>query len=277
MLATKTRVLNYLDCKLAAKLAIDKGLSLPPANDIGMHSTTNNFGFMFGKFDQVVLDFLEQIKSHNSKNFDVLEIGCAYGNVATQALMAGCKGYIASDISEDHLKVFARELIENGKDTFFKNLKLLQGRFPEDINLPVGSVKFGLMNKVLHFFEPKELSSVMERINEITAKGGKWFVLTVSPECKTFEKYSAEYKKKKKLGVAYPGFCPNAGKFSTDHDTSNNLPFSMLFMELADLCKLFESYGFRILKKYSLDLPCAESPDWTSGKDMVGIIAAKIF
>ncbi len=276
MLATKTKVLNYLDLKIAATHAQEEGLSLPEPNHIDMYGTANNFGFMFGKFDQVVLDFLEEIESHNSKQFDILEVGCAYGNVAKEALLRGCKGYIASDVCEDHLKVLAKELVASNREDLSKKVKLLQGRFPEDIELPSRSIKFALMNKVLHFFQPNELSGVMDNIVRITAKGGKWFVLTVSPTTETFKDFAPEYARRKKIGVAYPGFCANAGEFSTDKCTSDNLPYSMFFMELADLCTLFESYGFRILKTYSLNMPTAENPNWVNGQDMVGVIAQKL-
>ncbi len=274
MLATKTSVLNYLDIKVAYAKAIKKGLMLPEPNSIEMYGTTNNFGFMFGKFDQVVKDFLEEIKSHTSNKFEILEIGCAYGNVVRSALNSGCAGYIASDISEEHLQVLARQIVEEKFDS--SKLKILQGSFPQEINLPKNSIKFGLMNKVLHFFQPKDLSAVMERLKDITAEGGKWFVLTASPFSKTFQNFGEEYKKRQKLGFAYPGFCPNAGDYSADRYTSDNLPFSMLFLELADLCTLFESYGFRICKTYSLDLPCEQTKDWTFGQDMVGVVAEKI-
>lgn len=276
MLATKTKVLGYLDLKIAAAQAEKEGLAMPEPNHIDMYGTTNNFGFMFGKFDQVATDFLDGIKSRSSDKFEILEIGCAYGNVAKEALRLGCKGYIASDISEDHLKVFAKDLVTSGSTDLSKKIKLLPGRFPEEIELPSGSIKFALMNKVLHFFQPNELSSVMENIVRITAKGGKWFVLTASPFSNTFKNFSEEYKKRKKLGVAYPGFCPNAGDYSADRHTSDNLPFSMLFMELGDLCTLFESYGFEIIKTYSLDMPTVENPQWVAGQDMVGIIARKL-
>ncbi len=276
MLATKTKVLSYIDLQIAAKQAEKQGLVMPEPNNIDMYGTTNNFGFMFGKFDHVATDFLDEIKSSHTSKFEVLEVGCAYGNVAKEALRLGCRGYIASDISEDHLKVFAKELVASGSKELSKKIKLLSGRFPDDIQLPVGSIKFALMNKVLHFFQPNELSSVMENIVRITAKGGKWYILTASPFSNTYKTFADEYKKRKKLGVAYPGFCANAGEYSADRYTTDNLPFSMLFMELRDLSTLFESYGFEILKTYSLDMPTIENPVWIEGKDMVGIIARKL-
>lgn len=273
MFAEKEYVIQSLDQNTLAQEAIEKGLNKPFKDNFERYCTLNNYGFMFGIFDQVVKDFLFEISKGN--NQVALEIGCAYGNVAVEAARRGCKNYIASDISVDHLRVLARTLQEIGKPQYKDAISLIKAKFPEELDLPANSVDLALMNKVMHFFDLKEMEIAMKKIRYITAPGGKWFILTVSPKCKDFKKFDDEYQRRKKLGVGHPGFCPNAGDYSTNAATTDQLPFSMYFFDLEELTNMFESNGFRVRKTYSIDMPCNDNLNWNEGHDMVGIIAEK--
>jgi len=276
MFVTNSRTTYSLDMNHLASQAEELSLSEPKPDIYGRFQTLNKFGFMFGMFDQVATDFLTEISQNRNRDSRVLEIGCAYGNVAIEALRRGCQNYIANDLSLDHLRVVASKALSENSACMINKLELINSKFPTDFDLPENYIKFGLINKVLHFLNPLEIEQAMKKISNITMKNGKWFVLTVSPKCKDFLKFEQIYNNRKKIGIVYPGYCRDAKKFSTDNMTTSQLPESMMFMDVDDLSKYFINAGFKILKTYSLNSPSNDNMGWTQGEDMVGVIAQKL-
>lgn len=275
----KAKVLDndiFLDTITTAQEAKTLNISMPKVDATGKSVTMNNFGFMFAPTDPLVQNFIKEASTSKSGDFEVLEVGCAYGNVALEVVRKGCTGYIASDISIDHLRVLGRELTDKKTEDFAKHIRLLHAQFPEQINLPDESIQYALMNKVLHFLKPSELDAAFAKMSAMTKKGGKWFVMTVMPECKDYKKFAPVYFARKALGIKYPGFCQNAKDYSSNRDITDQLPQTMLFLTKEEVVSLFTNNGFVIEDCMELATPTTKKPFWSNGKDMLAIIARKI-
>lgn len=143
------------------------------------------------------------------------------------------------------------------------------------INLPPGSIQYGLINRVLHCLKPHELDAVFEKISSITKDGGKWYVMTPLPECRDYTNFASVYSTRKLLGIKYPGFCQNAEDYFSNPDALHAYK-TMLLLTKEELSSLFINHGFIIEDCMELAIPTSKNPIWIKGNDMLAIIAKKV-
>lgn len=237
--------------------------------------TLNNYGYMFTKFDPLTKLLLKKIQQ--DPNISIFEVGGAYGNVAEAALELGIKRYDLNDIELRHLQAFANKLQKEGKHHFFSSLSLIPGRCPDEVKIASNSYDAILVNKVLHFFTPDTIDSFILWLRNGLKANGKVYILTISPFYKGHESLLKSYNEKQALKERFPGYCPSyhasePGKLYPQQARPN----SLLFMELETLKNLFIQHGFSIENEYELSIIDSKTSEWSSGKDMVGIVATKI-
>src|SRR5262245_39091772 len=98
----------------------------------GFIPTLNRMGYMTSTLDPVSLSF---IKFAAELDFQVLEIGAAYGVATIPDLQKGAK-MIANDLDERHLQVLKKNIPEECKP----RLQTMTARFPNEIYLEPESV-----------------------------------------------------------------------------------------------------------------------------------------
>lgn len=249
-------------------------LKIPEENRFRV-PTMNRFGYMFTKFDPLVIKWLESVMKNPGQV--LFEVGGAYGNVASAALKMGVKKYYLNDCEEKHLRIFARQLKEEKKEHLFSSLELIVGRCPDDVKLRDSCLDAILVNKVLHFFTPSNIDSFIEWVRKGLKIGGLVYIFTISPFYKGHEEILIGYAERKKAGIRFPGWCPSCEKMDIGKIYNPQVrPVSLLYMEMSTLKELFEGHGFQIVEEFDLAIINEENPEWRPGKDMAGIIAKKL-
>lgn len=199
------------------------------------------------------------------------------GNVARAALEKGVKKYYLNDCEEKHLKIFAKQLIEDKKEHFLPSLELIVGRCPDDIKLKENCLDAILVNKVLLFFTPDNVDSFVSWIKKGLKVGGLVYVFTISPFYKGHEEIMIGYEERKKEGSRFPGWCSFCEKMDVEKKYNPLVrPASLLYMEMSTLKELFQEHGFQIIEEFDLAIINEENLEWRPGKDMAGIIAKKL-
>ena len=267
----------------ASNEALTQGLELPAMDSRGRIPTMNDSGFCFTVVDPVSEDFLRYISLPENQNKVILEIGGGYGLLAELAINKGVKHYILNDMEVRHLRVFARNFYLKNQsyqlDELLSNVKLFEGRFPDDFPDDFPQVDVGIMNKVFHFLKPREIDFAMSKLNRITRMGGIWFVFVVSPYASPYERFAVVYESNKRRGYPFPGYCVDAKVYCSDAKRNTHvpgLPQTLWFFEQTELHQLFTQYGFVVEREWDLDLPTASDKHWRPGRDMVGIRVRKI-
>jgi hypothetical protein len=267
----------------AAHDAINQDLTLPIMDNRGRIPTLNDMGFHFTIIDPVSEDFLNFIAQPENHEKTVLEIGGAYGNLAEKAVSRGVKHYILNDMDKRHLRIFARYFYSKHQnhtlEELLENIKLFEGRFPDNFPEDFPLVDVGIMNKVFHYFKPREIDATMRKLNRMTRMGGIWYVFVVSPYASTYEKFALVFESNKQRGYPFPGYCVDAKRYCVDAYNDKyvpGLPQTLWFFDQDELQKLFVSYGFKIEMEWNCDLPTESDKHWRPGKDVVGIRVRKI-
>jgi len=225
--------------------------------------TMNRFGYMKVDLDEFCLEFINYAK--HSKDL-MLELGCAYGFVAQQVLIAG-GNLVVNDLSFEHLSV----LIKNTPQNKRKNLHVYQGEFPKEVNFPKESFEAILSSRMLHFLKGEDIATGLAKIHEWLKPQGKFFYTGVSPYNKVLEDTFLDiYKQRIKEGVEWPGEVNNFNNIAKEH-----APFVQNFLhafDIPDLETLLPKHGFKIEKIKLFDYP--NNID-SNNKGHIGFVATK--
>uniref|UniRef100_A0A914D7D9 Methyltransferase domain-containing protein n=1 Tax=Acrobeloides nanus TaxID=290746 RepID=A0A914D7D9_9BILA len=109
----------------------------------------------------------------------VLDIGAAYGETCLEALRRGATDYTANDIEPRHLKILARRVAED-LPSKLPNLKLISGGIPHpkfNDFIPTSSLDAVLLDSILHFLDPVQVTEALHQIFSWLKPGGKVFAL----------------------------------------------------------------------------------------------------
>ena len=246
-----------------------KGLKIPEAEQKGFIPTLNQMGFMTSNLDSFSEEFITFSSSSwaGSSNLS-LEIGAAYGVAALKALEKGAH-IIANDLHQDHLTLLQDKVPQNLK----KNLTLLPGSFPEDIELKDNSLKSILICRVIHFFNEEKLKNSIQKFFNALETGGKIFVITETPYLKNFLSFVPIFEKRKAEGHPLPGFVEDVMKI--DPIRGQYLPKEMMVFDKDILSRIFGSFGFHIEKCEEFARPEFPEDLRFDGRESVGLIAEK--
>lgn len=259
--------------------------------------TLNNMGAMFIPFNPLTVEFIADVKAH--PHAYVVEFGGAFGNVARKCLENGAQNYTLNDLNLDHLAVFSYQLQQEGRNAQFPNVTLLHGDFTEDKRIKPGSVQFGIINNTIHFLNPNQFKAGIDKITEITAVGGVWYITTLNIDCKWYQgdvdvigvkvMYQARKEGSAKqdfpetfFSKDFPGiFCMDANQYlslATRQYLARVGISAPQQLFLADKDKLKEYVirkGFVVEKLETYSLPDQMEP-WKEGTDIIGLKIRKI-
>jgi SAM-dependent methyltransferase len=226
--------------------------------------TMNRMGYMKVDLDEFSEEFIGY--SVDSDGL-VLELGCAYGFVVQKVLKAGGQ-IIASDLSREHLTV----LIKDVPKKLLKNLYLLPGYFPDDINFPRESLSAVLTSRMLHFLDGDTIERGLRKIYNWLIPNGKLFFISVTPHHAALrDSFLEKYLARVLNGEEWPGVIENQWEINPTNKEYVE-PYLNVF-DVAQLEELLPKYGFKIEKIGLFDYPYDVDSD---GKGHIGFVATKV-
>lgn len=241
---------------------------MPEAKN-GFVQTLNNNAFMTENLDIYSKMFVE----HAAKvNRPVLDIGAAYGNATIPALKRGSK-VIANDLDIRHLQILQQYCPNEFRD----NLKLLPGKFPDEIELEDNILDGALICRVFHFMTGEMIEKALKKIYKILTKKGKLFIICESPYIKVWAKFIPIFEKRRQEGVKWPGFIDNLKEYCFAEQYIHNLPEKVNWFDTNTMAKAVIQAEFEIEKLSYIDRRGVFPDDvLLDGKESVGVIAVKM-
>ena len=186
----------------AASLDLAKvpDVQLPAPAPDGRIRVLSNYGYA----TQTLLGPSQRFVEYAAKcGRPVLDIGASYGETTVAALKKGAT-VVANEVDADSLNYIVKraDLTEDDR----KRLYIKQGYMPFECDFEAGSRGAIHASRVTHFFHPKDVTGLFQKAHEWLAEDGVFFLITSSPyHWVTPEGFAAEYEKKYKAGVEFPG------------------------------------------------------------------------
>jgi SAM-dependent methyltransferase len=195
-------------------------------------------GFMFTEPEAYMTSFVDYAAKTSGP---VLDIGAAYGITTISALEKGAF-VVANDIDERHLDILKSKI----PPSLLKNLELIPGKFPSDLDFPENHFSAILASRVLHFLHPNLMKQSISVIYKWLKPGGKFFYLGTTPYYGTFKKFLPQYLKNKQEGREWPGFVEDVPFYAPER--CQNLPSFYHLIDDELLTQLLVEVGFKIEK-----------------------------
>lgn len=252
--------------KVACVLLLStNSMKMPVAEPNGFIKTLNNMGFMTSTLDRYSHAFIGFAPYGPGP---ALEIGAAYGIATLEALKNGAR-VIANDIDERHLEILRDRAPMDQK----KQLELLPGAFPKDLDLKPGSIGSVLVCRVLHFFDGPAIESAARILFRWLASGGKVFIVAETPYLKNFRTFIPIYEARKAAKNPWPGFVDDVMAIAPERGAS--LPPTIHFLDPEVLTRVFTEAGFVVEKAETIARPDFPEDLQFDGRESVGMIARK--
>src|SRR5688572_9836544 len=176
----------------------------PPTSLITLnsHGRTSNIP---NEYSQFFIEFSEI----SSK--PVLDIGAAFGVASIPALKTGAAVY-ANDIEVSHLKI----LYEQTPLHLRKNLKVISGHFPDELEFAAGSFAAVHASNLLNFLSGEKITKGLGKIFRWLTPGGKLFLISGTPYARNIKQFIPVYEQRKKRGLKWPGEVTNIWQYCND-------------------------------------------------------------
>lgn len=239
--------------------------SMPAPEPNGFVKTLNNMGYMTSGLDPFSQAFTEFAAIAPGP---ALDIGAAYGVASLAALEKGVEVW-ANDCEPRHLEILATRAPAQLR----QRLRLLPGRFPEDLALPAGSVGCALICRVMHFFEGPRIEESARRLFQWLAPQGKVFVVAETPYLKNFRRFIPIYESRQQANLPWPGLVEDVAAMAPERGAS--LPSRMHFLDPEVLSRVFTEAGFEIEQARTFARPDFPEDLQLDGRESVGLIARK--
>lgn len=237
-----------------------------PSTVRGLVKTLNKMGYMMEMGDP----YRDAFMAHALKTGGwVMEIGAAYGLVSLEILHRGGQ-VIVNDLEPRHLQLVTEKVPESLK----KNFKTLSGKFPQETNLPMDSIRGVLASQVFHFLNGPELEEGFLKIYNWLQPGGKFFLIASTPYTRPSQGFITVYEERKKQGIPWPGYVDSLKAYSQS-SYLENLPESMHYLDKEILGDLCQKTGFQIEKLEVFGRPDFWEDYQLDGRENVGLIAVK--
>merc|ERR1711994_397234 len=155
--------------------------------------TQNSCGFMMSKLNEIQTMAVE----HAIKNDGAfVDIGCAYGIAALEAIKGGMKGKVVGiDSCVEHLDIFKEEAnkLENSKNV---EVETICGYYPLKESILKGQASTVLASLIFHFLCPEDLRKGLKQVYEMLKPGGKCFIVNMTMYMKTYSHFLPIYKER---------------------------------------------------------------------------------
>lgn len=242
-------------------------LTAPASDAYGFVKTLNNQGFMIDYLDPISQAFVDFSPSAPGP---VLDIGASYGVASIAALKQGAT-VIANDLDPRHLKILQQSVEKDLGTT--DRLRLLPGKFPDDLPLPPQSLGAVLACRVFHFFDGPTIEASVSTLFNSLVSGGRFFLVGETPWVGGLAPFWPIYEERKRAGVRWPG---NIEDFlQIDPHRGKDLPKSMHLLDPDVLRRVFEESGFAVERVEIIPRPHFPPGLKLDGRESVGIVGRK--
>lgn len=243
----------------------------PISENDGRVRTLNNMGSMSPNIDIISNKFIQNVSKAGS-NVHNLEIGCAYGNAAIEALTKGAKNYTIVDLDNRHIQV-AMNRIHKINPQHIKNVTAISGDFLS-IDLPSDYYNNILVARVIHFFSAKGIERFISKLHRIVAPGGIIYIVAATPYLGGYQSFIPVYEQRKSKGELWPGYVSSMLEYK-DKTHGESLPDTAFhFLDADILGRSFRNEGFEIIESREFPLEY-ESKFQFDGRENVGLIVKK--
>lgn len=240
-------------------------LSMPIPESSGFIVTLNKMGYMTSSLDP----YSTKIVGFSSvAPGPFLDIGAAYGVASLAALEKGSK-VIANDLDSRHLEI----LQERAPEKYKRNLTLVTGSFPDEINFSSNSLGSILICRVLHFFDGPTIIKGIKKTYDWLSPGGKLAIVTETPYLGNFRNFIPIYERRVSEGCEWPGFIDDVMAIAPDR--GKNLPSQIHFLDPIILSRIVKQCGFIVESADFFSRPEFPRDLQLDGRESVGIIAIK--
>jgi SAM-dependent methyltransferase len=130
-------------------------------------TTKNSRGFM-----HPISNMGKEFLVFSKRNYPVIEMGCAYGNLVIEALKNGVRKIIACDMESQHL-----DALKEIEGTFPDRLQIRQGTFPEDFDFRENSIAAIHASHIFEYLNGDDLTIGLSKFYNWLKPGGKVFLL----------------------------------------------------------------------------------------------------
>ncbi|AUX23276.1 uncharacterized protein SOCEGT47_037990 [Sorangium cellulosum] len=239
---------------------------MPDARD-GLVSTLNQTGLAIEHVDdeytKAFIEFAGQAPGQ------ALEIGTAFGAASLQVLKRNVP-IIANDIEPRHLEI----LRERTPPALRPLLRLMPGRFPDELDLPPGSLGAVLISRVMHYMMPREIEAAVARLWSALAPGGKVFAVVDTVYLRSIQAFMPVYRERKARGDVWPGWCENFREIVVPEYRAL-VPESAHFLDEDTFPPFFSRAGFRIERSSFIPRPYYPDAIRLDGRESFGVIAVR--
>lgn len=154
---------------------------------------------------------------------------------------------------------------------YLKNLYLLPGYFPNEIDFAEETLAAVLSSRMFHFLEGEDIDIGLKKIYKWLKPAGKLFFVAVTPHNYTLKTtFLPIYEARRREGNPWPGVVLNMREQAKEH-----APYLTDFLHVFDapqLEELLPKYGFKIEKMKLFDYQNNDS----EGNGHIGFVARKI-
>jgi polyketide synthase PksJ len=239
---------------------------MPEVRD-GLASTLNQTGLAIEHVDDpYTTAFIELVARAPGS---ALEIGTAFGAASLQVLKRGVP-IIANDIDPRHLEILQERTPPEQRHL----LRLVPGRFPDELELAPASLGAVLISRVMHFMKPREIEGAVAKLWSALAPGGKVFAIVDTIYLKSIQAFMPVYRERKARGDEWPGWCENFRDYVIPEYRSL-APETAHFLDEDTFPPFFTRAGFRIEQSSFIPRPYYPAAIRLDGRESFGVIAAK--
>ena len=248
--------------------------------DEKQHYQTNNCQGFMHPISSLSRQFIEF-----SVGKQVIDIGCAYGNIVMDALKVGAKNVTACGVEQTHLDVVCKQVAGTEFET---KLTTVCGEFPDGLNFSAEAFDGIHTSHLLNLFTGEELERGLANCYAWLKPDGRLFIVVYSIYSFAFdnEKFKVEYQRRKQSGMKWPGYLENFESYcragyavprSETEPDKKMLPDNLHVLELNLLVDEMRRQGFTIDYADYIDGKAngAGPSVWLDGREYIAIIATK--
>ena len=237
----------------------------PEEFELSIIETTNAMDSMFKELSPAADEFINYARR---AELPLLDVGAAYGVIATIAALDNGAEVIACDQNEERLSI----LHDSIKVPLKSKLKTTVSTFPYGLNLRAQSVSGILVSNVLNFMDGDTIIDSLHSCWRWLIPGGKLFITVMTPQL--YPQLIPEYEDRLKMGVKWPGVFHL--KSIVSEKWRGDLPNVVHLFELNELQKLVETAHFAV---DSVEFFCYKNypPEHQyNGKEFISLSATKL-
>jgi len=198
-----------------------------------------------------------------------LEIGTAFGAASLQVVKRNLP-ITANDLDPRHLEI----LRDRTPPELRHLLRLMPGRFPDELELAPASLGAVLISRVMHFMTPQGIEGAVAKLWSALVPGAKVFAIVDTIYLRSIQAFMPVYRERKARGDAWPGWCDRFRDYVIPEYRSI-VPETAHFLDEDTFPPFFTRAGFRIAQASFIPRPYYPAAIRLDGRESFGVVAVK--